>query len=94
MKFRCDQKKINRAERLENRKKWHLWFALYPCKVGFNDCRWMEYVWRRDQQFEVWGFFGSMPYRDLEWGFYASPLEKGKLKVDFPNNPSDYESVS
>lgn len=27
--------------------KWHSWFAWHPVRVGPDDCRWLEVVWRK-----------------------------------------------
>lgn len=35
-------------ERHAARKEWHRWFAWYPVRVAQRDCRWLEYVARRD----------------------------------------------
>jgi hypothetical protein len=26
---------------------WYKWFAWYPVRVGDNDCRWLEFVYRK-----------------------------------------------
>ena len=39
--------------------KWIKWFAWHQVRVGFKDCRWLEYVERRQSvPFVVHGIFG------------------------------------
>ena len=33
--------------KFEAKKKWHVWFAWRPVRVGENDCRWLELVKRK-----------------------------------------------
>lgn len=44
MKFSCGKR---RADRRRRRMNWHNWFAWYPVKVDYCDCRWLETVQRR-----------------------------------------------
>lgn len=33
---------------------WHKWFAWYPVRVGPNDCRWLEVVYRQYDRVSSW----------------------------------------
>lgn len=52
MKFRCGRwRRLYRQfwdGREEAREKWHKWFAWYPVNVGYEDCRWLEVVNRKE----------------------------------------------
>lgn len=39
------EKRNHYVEHIHN---WHKWFAWFPVRVGKSDCRWLEYVWRKD----------------------------------------------
>lgn len=44
MKFECGKRKrLKKAAE----KQWHPYFAWHRIKLGFEDCRWMEFVERR-----------------------------------------------
>lgn len=55
MKFDCGE---TRLERQERREQWHKHFCWLPVKLGLHDCRWMEYVERRDygHYFIIWKY--------------------------------------
>jgi len=45
MKFNCGP---TYREKIEQKEKWHVWFAWYPIRIGqTRDCRWLEKVWRK-----------------------------------------------
>ncbi len=48
MKFICGKRELRRYEKWRESQDWHLWFAWRPVKVGYEDCRWCEYVWRKN----------------------------------------------
>jgi hypothetical protein len=48
MKFNCGP---TPEEKCAARKEWHRWFAWRLVRVASGDCRWLEYVERRDQSF-------------------------------------------
>ena len=61
MKFDCGKTFQERRNRL---RQWHKWFAWYPVKVEDHDCRWFEFVERRE-----WGYFQGMSefeYREIQ----------------------------
>ena len=45
MKFNCGPYSYTRWL---NKRLWHLWFAWRPVRVAEGDCRWLEFVERRD----------------------------------------------
>lgn len=58
MKFNCDffkEKILDRNRRkYEKSEKWHKWFAWHPVRLGPGDCRWLEYVERRNTWRDGW----------------------------------------
>lgn len=60
MKFDCGpdeaevrQTRYNRVQaKRKARGQWHRWFAWFPVQVGPHDCRWLEYVERKDDN--IW----------------------------------------
>lgn len=56
MKLDCgptaDERKALRKARLNRekarRRDWHPVFAWWPTRVGSHDCRWLEYIYRRE----------------------------------------------
>lgn len=53
MRFDCGETWAEKAKRLS---RWHRWFAWHPVEVGPHDCRWLEYVERRERvtMYDVW----------------------------------------
>lgn len=51
MKIRCGRYRRIAADWIWARRnlktEWHLWFAWHPVKIGKEDCRWLERVYRR-----------------------------------------------
>lgn len=45
MRFNCGPSYSVRMARL---RQWHTWFAWYPVRVEEGDCRWLEFIERRD----------------------------------------------
>lgn len=67
MKFDCGPTPEQRREAyLKWRENWHRWFAWRPVRLGANDCRWLEYV-ERKQTFHVGygGAWWSSEYRAI-----------------------------
>lgn len=64
MKFRCGE---SRKDYIKRMGQWHRWFAWYPVRVGENDCRWLEFVWRLCIYRSEWG--------DVYWDTYYKPIE-------------------
>ena len=61
MKFDCGETASEYFARLE---KWHRWFAWYPVRIGYRDCRWLEYVERKiTYGFDGWDSFSEREYR-------------------------------
>ena len=58
MKINCGptrtQARIAKRERLSN---WHPFFAIWPRRVWWNDCRWMEAIERRGRWSRTWDEF-------------------------------------
>lgn len=44
MKWDCDARYERKYTRLSD---WHRWFAWYPVRIDYGDCRWLETVERR-----------------------------------------------
>ena len=71
MKFECGKRKrLKKAAK----KKWHSYFAWYPIKVGFEDCRWLETIERRSVHVFRDMYFMGIPYRGEcnQWEYRAS----------------------
>lgn len=49
--------------KLKMLQQWHPWFAWRPVRVGENDCRWLEYVERRE--------FSESYHEDWMWEYRA-----------------------
>lgn len=53
MKWDCDKKHRDKFARqlksFEESKQWHKVFAWWPTRVASGDCRWLEYVERRNR---------------------------------------------
>lgn len=43
--------------------KWHRFFAIWPRRVGEYDCRWLEFIERRDKTH--YGYMHNWEYRSL-----------------------------
>jgi hypothetical protein len=81
MKFNCgltEQEENNlRWEKKQERRKaryhWHRWFAWYPVQLGSHDCRWLEYVERRDINIEYQfdSYWRKNFLRDYVWDYRA-----------------------
>lgn len=69
MRFNCDRLddylRDCKRRRDEARREWHVWFAWRPVKLEHGDCRWFEFVERREVY--VNGYFESY----YEWEYRA-----------------------
>lgn len=71
MKFNCGPSQAERerrerqAELAERRaqRSWHRWFAWRPIRIAEGDCRWLEYVERRDRS--CWDGYANLPTWDF-----------------------------
>ena len=58
MQFNCGRERldgvVDRAKHW-----WHPWFAWFPVRVGKNDCRWLEIVWRKGIKSTHWDYDGG-----------------------------------
>lgn len=52
MKLKCGKTVEEEAAELQRGKEWRRWFAWYPVQIAKGDCRWLEYIERREH-FEV-----------------------------------------
>lgn len=83
MKFNCGPTAIERMDarwketqrKRQHNIKWHPIFAWWPTRVGSYDCRWFEWVERRDKSLEVSKFSGQIftkdHYREYDWEYRA-----------------------
>lgn len=73
MRFRCGRWRRLWYEfwkrRETNKEEWHKWFALYPVKVGFEDCRWLETVERRKINHRLEMGAVTMHYNTYHWDY-------------------------
>ena len=60
MKFNCGP---TAEERIRRKCVYHRWFAWRPVRIGANDCRWLEFVFRKgtyhrgtDSEFTEWKY--------------------------------------
>jgi hypothetical protein len=78
MRFDCgptpDQRYEAKYQRLIN---WHIHFALWPTRIGANDCRWMEWIERK-------GVYYSSYDGDGCWKWTYRPLPKSHRGVTEP----------
>lgn len=81
MKFDCgltaadrltEQWKSTQEVRKHNAQ-WHRVFAWFPIKIASHDCRWLEYVERRDKSLIrsdfTKDFFLKQFYREFDWEY-------------------------
>ena len=63
MKFNCG---LSWADKRAIEEDWHLFFAIWPRRVGKNDCRWLETI-ERKKTFHSYpgGGFETTKYRAL-----------------------------
>ena len=51
MKFNCDRRAEARRKawiaKREAQKRWHPYFTWLPTRVGYDDCRWLEWIERK-----------------------------------------------
>lgn len=52
-------------ERVKKLKQWHPFFALWPRRVGPNDCRWLETIERKGE------FWAIEMYSGWNWEYRA-----------------------
>jgi hypothetical protein len=64
MKINCGP---TRDVKLKMLRAWHPWFAWRPVRVGESDCRWLEYVERREVSKDRYDAF-LWEYRPLTKG--------------------------
>jgi hypothetical protein len=72
MKFNCKTKEAKNQEKERHIQQWHDWFAWRPVRIGPEDCRWLEVVWRRGvytvyAESNCDGYF--MHVRHLDWEY-------------------------
>lgn len=74
MKFDCDYfkdrqqaKHEKELEEFRKAQQWHKVYALFPIKIGPNDCRWLEEVEQRIVVFKHWEYDTE---RAMDNGFY------------------------
>ena len=63
MRFNCG---LSKDENLDEKMKWHKWFAWYPVRVARNDCRWLETVHRKGTM-----FYYSQKRKYWEWQYIS-----------------------
>jgi hypothetical protein len=69
MKFNCGPSLYERLEaRDKRRQEWHRFFALFPRRVGPNDCRWLEVIERKGYLWSCYGDWWEWKYRPLGRG--------------------------
>lgn len=53
MKWDCDrkerEKRARRNKAFEKSRQWHKVFAWWPIRIAAGDCRWLEYIERRNR---------------------------------------------
>jgi len=54
MRFNCDKFSDWRYKKYLASQEWHRWFAWYPVRLGYHDCRWFEWVERRWFKNDCW----------------------------------------
>lgn len=54
MQFDCGETWEEKQKRLAT---WYRWFAWYPVRIEKHDCRWLEFVERRERN------YGQKEYR-------------------------------
>jgi len=60
MKFYCRLSRKEKGMRLMA--EWRQWFAWHPVRVASHDCRWLEYVLRKECQ---------VSFYSIEWEYQA-----------------------
>lgn len=77
MKIECGKRRRLKQEaeqrELEKKQEWHKFFAIYPRKVGVEDCRYMETIERKLMKYEYNDyFFGvAIPAWKYVWAYRA-----------------------
>jgi len=73
MKLNCGRTARERLiERLDRKSirsfelsKWHKWFAWYPIRIGYRDCRWLEYIERKANIINSFNYTHSVYYTEI-----------------------------
>lgn len=91
MKWNCDawrEKSIKRIEaKAEKMIQWHPYFAIWPVKIGYGDCRWFEVVYRRYQDTY------RISYRGYSYRDYSRYNPKYMSKEDYTTFQKEQEDA-
>lgn len=69
-----------KLQRREQRSHWKRWFAWYPVRVASRDCRWLEFVERKDKNVYYSSYYGRWELCNYE-----------RLTKDWKYRPRRYE---
>lgn len=88
MKLNCGMDWADKCEYLRN---WQLWFAWRPVRIGSHDCRWLEFIERRQAMKQIIPLHGSSFY----WEYRAIPtMPEAMANICRPISPQhDSECV-
>jgi hypothetical protein len=69
MKFNCGPTKEERKEERKARlSDWHRFFCIWPRRVGYRDCRWLEWIERKRGEYPwIWEYRARSCDRDEPW---------------------------
>jgi hypothetical protein len=78
MKFDCGETQEEKQSRL---REWHRFFCIWPRRVGYRDCRWLETIERKGDL--VIGYIGN-GINGFCWKWEYRPIQPIVLEPDQP----------